>query len=83
MKTIKKIQFRRLQIIKLSGAYYVNTFVEKSVFITLGGVKFFKVKKSKLRQMGVIFAEDRKSAQAVPSVATVTIQSKPALPNAA
>jgi hypothetical protein len=83
MKTIKKIQFRRLQIIKLSGAYYVNTFVEKSVFITLEGVKFFKVKKSKLRQLGVIFAEDRKSVKAAPSVAPVTTQSKPTLPNAA
>ena len=59
MKTIKKTQFRRLQIIKLSGAYYVNSFVEKSIFITAEGVKFYKISKAKLRNMGVIFAEDR------------------------
>ena len=59
MKTIKKTQFRRLQIIKLSGAYYVNSFVEKSIFMTVEGVKYYKISKAKLRNMGVIFAEDR------------------------
>jgi hypothetical protein len=67
MKKIKKTQFRRLQIIKLSGAYYVNSFVEKSIFITVEGVKFFKVSKSKLRAMGVIFAEDRAAPSQPPS----------------
>ncbi len=59
MKKIKKFRFRRLEIIKLSGVHYVNTFVEKSIFITVEGVKFFKVSKTKLRAMGVVFAEDR------------------------
>ena len=83
MKTIKKTQFRRLQIIKLSGAYYVNSFVEKSIFITAEGVKFYKISKAKLRNMGVIFAEDRPNSSKDASEQQETLSTEISLHRAA
>jgi hypothetical protein len=74
MKKIKKFRFRRLEIIKLSGAHYVNSFMEKSIYIIVDGVKYFKVSKTKLRAMGVIFAEDR-ATPSTPSSDTAELPS--------
>jgi hypothetical protein len=56
MKKIHQFSFRKWSIVKLSGAYYVNFFVEKSVFIVIDGVRHYKVKKAVLRRLGVRFA---------------------------
>lgn len=55
MKKIKQINFQKWKIVKMSGAYYINIFVEKSPIILIQGTKFFKIKKDKLRKMGMRF----------------------------
>jgi hypothetical protein len=55
MKKIKQIRFQKWKIVKMSGAYYINTFVEKSIIIVIDGTKFFKIKKDKLRRLGMRF----------------------------
>ena len=55
MKKIKQIRFQKWKIVKMSGAYYINTFVEKSPIILIQDTKFFKIKKDKLRKMGMRF----------------------------
>lgn len=55
MKKIKQLNFQKWKIVKMSGAYYINTFVEKSPIILIQGSKFYKIKKDKLRKMGMRF----------------------------
>jgi hypothetical protein len=55
MKKIKQLNFQKWKIVKMSGAYYINTFVEKSPIILIQDTKFFKIKKDKLRRLGMRF----------------------------
>jgi hypothetical protein len=68
MKTITKTKFQKWTVIQLSGALYVNFFVEKSIYIVLDGVRFYKIKKAVLRRMGMRFATRKKPALVPPSL---------------
>lgn len=51
-RKIKILPFRNHKVIKLSRYYYINQSNE-NVFIRFDGVKYYKIKKSDLRKMGM------------------------------
>lgn len=60
MKRMTRIPFGKRKVIKLSGAHYINSFVEGSIFIIVDGEKYYKIKKGKLRIMGMKSFEVKK-----------------------
>ena len=54
MKNIKHIQFKKYQIIKLSGRYFINL-SNGNDNIVLNGIKYYNIKKSDLILMGMKF----------------------------
>ena len=55
MKKVVRLNFRKWKVVKISGAYYINSFVEKSNIIIIDGERYYKIKKGKLRNMGMKF----------------------------
>lgn len=55
MKKVVRLNFKKWKIVKISGAYYINSFVEKSVIVRIDGERYYKIKKGKLRNMGMKF----------------------------
>ncbi len=55
MKKVVRLNFRKWKVVKMSGAYYINSFVEKSLIIKIEGERYYKIKKGKLRNMGMKF----------------------------
>jgi hypothetical protein len=60
MKKMVKLNFGKWKVVKFSGSYYVNFFVEKDLFVVIDGEKFFKIKKGKLRSLGMKYFEKKK-----------------------
>lgn len=61
MKRLIRIPFGKRKVIVLSGTYYIDSFVERSIFILVDGEKYFKIKKGKLKKMGMkYFGENKK-----------------------
>ena len=60
MKKMIRIPFGKRKVIKLSGTHYINSFVEKSIFVIIDGEKYYKIKKGKLRSMGMKSFEVKK-----------------------
>ena len=44
MKKMVKLNFGKWKVVKFSGSYYVNFFVEKDLFVVIDGEKYFKIK---------------------------------------
>lgn len=61
MKKVVRLNFKKWKIVKISGAYYINSFVEKSSIVRIDGERYYKIKKSKLRNMGVKFPSLKKN----------------------
>ena len=61
MKKVVRLNFRKRKIVKISGAYYINSFVEKSSIVRIDGERYYKIKKSKLRNLGMKFPSLKKS----------------------
>ncbi len=60
MKKMVRLNFGKSKVVKFSGAYYVNFYVEKSLFVLIDGEKYYKIKKGKLRSMGMKSFEVKK-----------------------
>ena len=54
MKNIKHIQFKKYQVINLSGRYFINL-SNGNDNIVLNGIKYYNIKKSDLMLIGMIF----------------------------
>jgi hypothetical protein len=61
MKKVVRLNFRKWKIVKISGAYYINSFVEKSNIVKIDGERYYKIKKSKLRNLGMKFPSLKKN----------------------
>jgi len=61
MKKVVRLNFRKWKIVKISGAYYINSFVEKSNIVRIDGERYYKIKKSKLRNLGMKFPSLKKN----------------------
>ncbi len=61
MKRMTRIPFGKRKVIKLSGAHYINSFVEGSIFILVDGEKYYKIKKGKLKKMGMKYSKSHKN----------------------
>ena len=61
MKKVVRLNFRKWKIVKISGAYYINSFVEKSSIVRIDGESYYKIKKSKLRNLGMKFPSLKKN----------------------
>ena len=61
MKKVVRLNFKKWKIVKISGAYYINSFVEKSSIVRIDGERYYKIKKSKLRNMGMKFPSLKKN----------------------
>ena len=61
MKKVIRLNFRKWKIVKISGAYYINSFVEKSSIVRIDGERYYKIKKSKLRNLGMKFPSLKKN----------------------
>ena len=44
MKKVVRLNFRKWKIVKISGAYYINSFVEKSKIVRIDGERYYKIK---------------------------------------
>lgn len=53
MKKMVRLNFGKSKVVKFSGAYYVNFYVEKSLFVLIDEEKYYKIKKGKLRSLGM------------------------------
>jgi hypothetical protein len=60
MNKIVKLKFKNWQVVKFSGSYYVNFAIEDSLFVVIKGVKYYKIKKEKLRSLGMKRFEEKK-----------------------
>ena len=56
MKKIKRIQFKKYKILKISGRYFINMSNE-NVFVVIDGIKYYNIKRKDLRFMGMKFPE--------------------------
>ena len=61
MKKVVRLNFRKWKIVKISGAYYINSFVEKSSIVRIDGERYYKIKKGKLKNMGMKFPSLKKN----------------------
>lgn len=61
MKKVVRLNFRKWKIVKISGAYYINSFVEKSSIVRIDGERYYKIKKGKLRNLGMKFPSLKKN----------------------
>lgn len=61
MKKVVRLNFRKWKVVKISGAYYINSFVEKSSIVRIDGERYYKIKKGKLRNMGMKFPSLKKN----------------------
>ena len=61
MKKVVRLNFRKWKVVKISGAYYINSFVEKSNIVKIDGERYYKIKKSKLRNLGMKFPSLKKN----------------------
>ena len=61
MKKVVRLNFKKWKIVKISGAYYINSFVEKSSIVRIDGERYYKIKKSKLRNLGMKFTSVKKN----------------------
>lgn len=66
MKKIVKLNFKKWKVVKFSGNYYVNFAIEGSLFVVIGGVKYYKIKKGKLRSLGMNRFEEKKEIGITP-----------------
>ena len=66
MKKIVKLNFKNWKVVKFSGSYYVNFAIENSLFVVLGGVKYYKIKKGNLRSLGMNRFEEKKQIRLAP-----------------
>lgn len=61
MKKVVRLNFKKWKVVKISGAYYINSFVEKSRIVRIDGERYYKIKKGKLRNMGMKFPSLKKN----------------------
>ena len=61
MKKVVRLNFKKWKIVKISGAYYINSFVEKSSIVRIDGESYYKIKKGKLKNMGMKFPSLKKN----------------------
>jgi len=61
MKKVVRLNFKKWKVVKISGAYYINSFVEKSSIVRIDGERYYKIKKGKLRNMGMKFPSLKKN----------------------
>jgi hypothetical protein len=61
MKKVVRLNFKKWKIVKISGAYYINSFVEKSGIVRIDGERYYKIKKEKLRNLGMKFPSVKKN----------------------